>query len=49
MYSEISSCILNNDWTSEPHMIVEKSIRQGHPLSALLLVISVEILLKKEI
>ena len=43
MYNEITSIILNNGWISAPHQI-SCGIRQGCLLSALILVIAVEML-----
>ena len=43
MYSGIGSCVLNNGWISAP-CTVQRGIRQGCPLSALIFVIAVEIL-----
>ena len=43
LYKEIGSCIMNNGFTST-FFPITKGIRQGCPLSALLFVITVEIL-----
>ena len=46
LYSDISSLINNNGWLSEP-VKISRGIRQGCPISALLFVITVEILALK--
>jgi hypothetical protein len=43
LYTNIKGCISNNGWISEPYTI-ERGIRQGYPLSALLFITVVEIL-----
>ena len=45
-YTNAKSCVTNNGWTSKPFP-VEKSIRQGCPLSALLFLLVVEVLATK--
>ena len=42
-YSNISSCVLNNGFASE-HFSLSRGVRQGCPLSGLLLIIGIEIL-----
>ena len=42
-YANIKGCISNNGWISEPYTI-ERGIRQGYPLSALIFITAVEIL-----
>ena len=46
LYTNIVSCVLVNGWTSEP-FCVERGIRQGCPLSALLFVLAVEFMANK--
>ena len=46
LYTNIESCVLVNGWTSEP-FCVERGIRQGCPLSALLFVLAVEFMANK--
>ena len=43
LYSNIKGCILNNGWISSPFKI-NRGNRQGYPLSALILIIAIEIL-----
>ena len=43
MYNDIKGCILNNGWVSGPFKIY-RGIRQGCPISALLFVITVELM-----
>ena len=43
MYCKAESCLSNNGWTSRPFEI-QRGIRQGCPLSALLFLLVVEIL-----
>ena len=43
LYNNIQTCVINNGWTSEIFKNT-RGIRQGCPLSALLFVISVEIM-----
>lgn len=43
MYNKAESCVSNNGWTSRPFHI-QKGIRQGCPLSALLFLLVVEVL-----
>lgn len=42
-YDVISSCVLNNGFTSE-HFMLSRGVRQGCPLSGLLFIIGIEIL-----
>ena len=46
IYNKAESCFTNNGWTSRPFKI-ERGIRQGCPLSALLFILVVEILADK--
>lgn len=46
IYSEAESCVTNNGWMSKPFYI-EKGIRQGCPLSALLFLLVAEVLAEK--
>ena len=46
MYNQAESCLSNNGWTSKPFHI-QRGIRQGCPLSALLFLLVVEILADK--
>ena len=43
LYSDIQTCVMNNGWISEVFKNT-RGIRQGCPLSALLFVLSVEIM-----
>ena len=43
MYTDIQTCVINNGWISEMFRNT-RGIRQGCPLSALLFVLSVEIM-----
>ena len=43
MYKNTESCVINNGWLSKPFQI-NRGIRQGCPLSALLFLLVVEIL-----
>ena len=43
LYNDISSCVLNNGFTTN-HFILSRGVRQGCPLSGILFVIGVEIL-----
>ena len=43
IYSKAESCLSNNGWTSKP-FVIQRGIRQGCPLSALLFLLVVEIL-----
>ena len=43
MYTDINSCVINNGFTSE-FFEIQRGIRQGCPLSALLFIMAVEIL-----
>ena len=46
LYNNVSSCVLNNGFASEL-FLVERGVRQGCPLSGLLLVIGIEILARE--
>ena len=46
MYKNVTSCVMNNGYTSE-FFPIKRGIRQGCPLSALLFILSVEILALK--
>ena len=46
MYQNVVSCVTNNGWTSKP-LKINKGIRQGCPLSALLFLLAAEILAAK--
>ena len=43
MYQNAEACVTNNGWTSKP-LKINKGIRQGCPLSALLFLLVVEVL-----
>jgi len=42
-YTNISSCVLNNGHASK-HFLLECGVRQGYPLSGILIVIAIELL-----
>lgn len=46
LYKDAESCITNNGWLSQP-IKIQRGIRQGCPLSALLFLLSVEVLALK--
>ena len=43
LYKNITGCVTNNNWISEPY-IIQRGIRQGCPLSCLIFLIAVEIM-----
>ena len=43
LYNDCQSCVLNHGWVSQP-MLLQRGIRQGCPISALLFLLVVEIL-----